>query len=322
MRLIRYLLIVALVLIAIWHLKPQFGELSQIPHLIRGANYFFLFLSAIAIVGQYVGDGWLSQALLQVAGRKINLTNTVKIASIDVFAAHLLPLGEVGTIATIAYFYKKIGVTNQEMIFLTITWGIATNLVLALYLAVAAMFLPRLPNVPIHVSDFAKISLFAILVSAIMLLIFRKTFWNFAKQKLSKFSFFAEITSFFADFRSHINKVKNSKLLILKALLAALIYYMANIVSLQFAFMAFGHPPAIAVTTVAYLLSIVISFVTLAPAGIGASEATMFLIFHQFGTDTALAVAGVLAFRLFAFWLPIPAGFLSYVSLKKYKNAS
>jgi len=146
MRFVRWSLILILISLAVWRLYPYFKDFERFLELKQNINFVWLTLSALLIVGQYFGDGWLSQILLQIAGYKINLKNTIKIASIDVFAAHLLPIGEAGVIVTVAYFYKKIGVKVQDIVFLALTWAIVTNFVLVAFLLTSALFLPKLPT--------------------------------------------------------------------------------------------------------------------------------------------------------------------------------
>ncbi len=129
-----------------------------------------------------------------------------------------------------------------------------------------------------------------------------------------------EIKKFMSELSSHKSKILQNKVLVFEALLAALIYYISNIAALYFSFLAFHTVPNLALVTSAYLLALIISFITLTPAGIGTAEAVMILIFLQFNMSPAIATAGVLAFRIFSFWIPIPAGALSYASLKNYKN--
>ena len=317
MKYLRYLLIAAIIALAVYHLKPHFAELSQFPHILKTANYFYLLLSALAIVGQYFGDGWLSKILLEITGHKINIKQTIKIAAIDVFAAHMLPIGEAGVTATSVYFYKKLGVSNQGVIFLTAMWAITTNIVLIAFLLISLSLLPKLPNLQIHVSDLAKIVLLLTLAILALIILLKKQFFGFLEKKFSKYSFFDEIKKFVSDLSVHKQNVQKNKILLIKASLAALIYYAANIASLYFCFVAFHYYPSLALVTSAYLLSLIISFITLTPAGIGTAEAVMILIFLQFNLNPAITTAAVLAFRLFAFWLPIPAGFLAYLSLKK-----
>jgi len=317
---LRYVIILILVSIAVWRLYPYLKDFERLFELKQNINFVWLTLSAFLIVGQYFGDGWLSQILLQIAGYKISLKNTIKIASIDVFAAHLLPIGEAGVIATVAYFYKKIGVKGRDIIFLALTWGAVTNFVLVVFLLTSAVFLPKLPNIPIHLSSLSKILIILILVISPLVFLKKNFIWAKVKEKFSKYKLFQEIVTFKDNLNVHKEAILASKSLVLKAFLAGFIYYAANIASLYFAFLAFGKAPQLSLIAFTYLLSLIAAFITLAPAGIGAVEATMILVFLQFNVDPALTFAAVLVFRLFSFWLPIPAGALSYFSLRKYKN--
>lgn len=319
MRYLRWLLIIALLLFALRQISPHFADFKDLIAKRNSINYLWLIVSGISILAQYVGDGWLSQILLKIAGFKIKLKETIKIASIDVFAAHLLPIGEAGTFTAITYFYKKLGVPNHVMIFLTVTWAAATNTILIIFLLISVALLPKLPSIPIHISS---IIIELITIITIIFVFARKYLWQLLKTKFIRFRIFKDIITFINNYPSYLEKIRSNKFLIIQASLAALIYYIGNIASLYFAFLAFGNTPQIALITFAYLMSLITTFITLAPAGIGASEATMILIFHQFGVNPAIATAAVLIFRLFAFWLPIPAGALSYWSLKNYKEGS
>lgn len=317
MRYLRWFLIIALISLAFFQLKPHFAEFKNFTNYLANVNYFWLVAAAVLIVGQYFGDGWLSQILLKIAGHKIDLKTTLKIASIDVFAAHILPIGEAGVVATAAYFYKKLGVSNQNIIFLTIAWGLVTNIVLAIFLLIAMLFLPKLPNVPIHLSNLAKLIISVAAMALLFTLNFRKFILDQLAKRFATNKIYQEIQVFIQNLDQHKDNIGKNKMLTAQAAAAALVYYIANIVSLYFCFLAFGTTLNMAIVTFAYLLSLVTSFITLAPAGIGTSEATMILIFLQFGTSPAIATASVLAFRFFAFWLPIPAGAFAYLSLKK-----
>lgn len=320
MRYLRYLLIAALIALAFYHLRPHFSDLKELPVILKNANYFFLFLGGLSIVGQYFGDGWLSKLLLEITGHKINFKQTIKIAAIDVFAAHMLPIGEAGVTATSAYFYKKLGVTNQGVIFLTAAWVITTNVVLIIFLLASFAFLPKLPNIPIY-SSLAKYVILFLAIFLTILFLWKKPIIKLLNSKFQKYPIYKEIKRFVSELAIHKQNIKENKQLVLLAMLSALIYYSSNIASLYFCFMAFHYYPSLALVTSAYLLSLIVSFITLTPAGIGTAEAIMILVFLQFGLNPAISTTSVLAFRIFAFWLPIPAGFFSYMSLKNAKIA-
>jgi uncharacterized protein (TIRG00374 family) len=53
------------------------------------------------------------------------------------------------------------------------------------------------------------------------------------------------------------------------------------------------------------------------PGGIGGVEGGMVGALAAFGVDPALALVAVLAYRVFAFWLPILPGALAFASLRR-----
>jgi uncharacterized protein (TIRG00374 family) len=53
------------------------------------------------------------------------------------------------------------------------------------------------------------------------------------------------------------------------------------------------------------------------PGGLGGVEGAMICAFLAFGVDPGLAVAAVLGYRAFEYWLPIIPGALAYVRLPR-----
>jgi hypothetical protein len=54
----------------------------------------------------------------------------------------------------------------------------------------------------------------------------------------------------------------------------------------------------------------------LTPSGLGVIELTIIAVLKGFGVEAGVAAAGVLSWRLVNFWLPIPFGGASYLSLR------
>ena len=99
-------------------------------------------------------------------------------------------------------------------------------------------------------------------------------------------------------------------------LLGALLWWAADIAVLWAAFHAFGAPPALTVLVVAYFVGMLANTLPL-PGGIGGVDGGMIGALVAFGVDPSLAVVSVLAYRGFAFWLPIAPGVLAWVSLRR-----
>jgi hypothetical protein len=99
-------------------------------------------------------------------------------------------------------------------------------------------------------------------------------------------------------------------------LIGALLWWGADIAVLWACFQAFGAPPAMAVVVVAYFVGMLANTLPL-PGGVGGVDGGMIGALVAFGADPGLAVVAVLAYRGFAFWLPIPPGALAWSSLRR-----
>jgi uncharacterized protein (TIRG00374 family) len=77
---------------------------------------------------------------------------------------------------------------------------------------------------------------------------------------------------------------------------------------------AFGSPPTLAATVMAYFVGTLGNLLPM-PGGIGGVEAGMIGALIGFGVAGGLAIVAVLAYRAFAFWLPLLPGTIAYVQL-------
>jgi uncharacterized membrane protein YbhN (UPF0104 family) len=99
-------------------------------------------------------------------------------------------------------------------------------------------------------------------------------------------------------------------------LLGAFMWWAFDIAALWAAFEAFGDSPAVGVLVVAYFVGMLANTLPL-PGGVGSVDGGMIGAFVAFGVDPASAIVAVLAYRFFAFWLPIVPGALAFGSLRR-----
>jgi uncharacterized membrane protein YbhN (UPF0104 family) len=99
-------------------------------------------------------------------------------------------------------------------------------------------------------------------------------------------------------------------------LVGALMWWGFDIAVLWACFEAFGDSPAIGVLVVAYFVGTLANTLPL-PGGIGGVEGGIIGALAAFGVDPALALVAVLAYRGFAFWLPIVPGAIAFVTLRR-----
>ena len=100
------------------------------------------------------------------------------------------------------------------------------------------------------------------------------------------------------------------------ALLGAVCWWALDIAVLAACFRAFGPPPPAGVLVMAYFTGMLANVLPF-PGGLGGVEGGMIGAFLAFGVDGGLAVAVVLSYRAFAYWLPMVPGAVSYVRLSR-----
>ena len=106
-----------------------------------------------------------------------------------------------------------------------------------------------------------------------------------------------------------------------KALFFATANWLCDAASLLVFVGAFGHWVNPIALLVAYGVGNIAAALPITPGGLGVVEATVSGILVGFGTPRSIAIWGVLAWRLVNFWLPIPIGGTSYLSLQLHPPA-
>jgi uncharacterized membrane protein YbhN (UPF0104 family) len=99
-------------------------------------------------------------------------------------------------------------------------------------------------------------------------------------------------------------------------LFGAIMWWAFDIATLWATFRAFGASPAVGVLVVGYFVGMLANLLPL-PGGIGGVDGGMIGAFAAFGVDPGLAIVAVLAYRFFAFWLPIAPGAVAFASLRR-----
>jgi hypothetical protein len=99
-------------------------------------------------------------------------------------------------------------------------------------------------------------------------------------------------------------------------LVGAVMWWGFDIAVLWACFRAFGEAPAFAVVTVAYFVGMLANTLPL-PGGVGGVDGGMVGALIAFGVHPEAALLAVLAYRGFAFWLPIVPGALAYLALRR-----
>jgi len=99
-------------------------------------------------------------------------------------------------------------------------------------------------------------------------------------------------------------------------LLGAIAWWAFDIAVLWACFHAFGASPPKGVIVMSYFVGMIGNTLPL-PGGIGGVDGGMIGAFSAFGVPVQVAVVSVLAYRVFAFWLPTLPGAVAYLQLRR-----
>jgi uncharacterized protein (TIRG00374 family) len=102
------------------------------------------------------------------------------------------------------------------------------------------------------------------------------------------------------------------------ALLAAVGNRLLDYLCLVAALLAIGSEPRLSLVLVAYAVSAVLMMIPITPGGLGFTEAGLTAMLTLAGVPSQDALLATLAYRLFNYWLPLPAGVVSYLLFRRH----
>lgn len=124
----------------------------------------------------------------------------------------------------------------------------------------------------------------------------------------------------YAQLGEHLEALSRRRESMIRALVWAVLNWLLDAASLFVFVGAFGHWVNPDGLLVAYGLANVLAAIPITPGGLGVVEATLTTLLVGFGTTRGVATLGVVIYRLFQFWVPIPVGGLTYLSLQASRH--
>jgi uncharacterized protein (TIRG00374 family) len=122
------------------------------------------------------------------------------------------------------------------------------------------------------------------------------------------------LSAFLHDLVGRFRQLATDRALLGRATGWAVVVWLADGASLWIFLAALGVFTAPDGLLIAFGLANVSAAIPLTPGGVGVYEAVLTSSLVGFGVPRAEAIIGVMAYRLFAFWLPIPIGAVAYLS--------
>jgi len=325
------IILIIFIAIGLYLLIPKIIGLQYTLKLILAANKVFLVLALIFEIISYVGAAWLLGIILSRLGYRIAFMDRFRIGSIAAFAIHFFPVGSLGEGAVDYYFLRKRKVEAGSVLLTLVLRIIFT------YLAFLALFLLGLALVPTHgylsiAPKLVSLVLFLIIATGIVYMFylyknkvkFKQVwlrFWGFVNRIITRFSAKTvkeeKAIEIFEDIYQGIGLFKDKKRTSIIAVLAGILYWLGDVLCFYFVFASFSYKISFGVLIFGYGLATLAGMASFIPGGLGVTEGSMALLYSSLGVPGSLALIAILVFRFFSFWIWIPIGFYSYLTLRK-----
>jgi uncharacterized membrane protein YbhN (UPF0104 family)/membrane-associated phospholipid phosphatase len=285
---------------AVHLLLPQVGELRQTLDALQAARWSWLATGLVLSAA-----GYLAAAVAQLGAvdppLALGRTTLVQVASS--FANRLTP-GSLGGMGLNARYLQRAGMERPSAVDAVAVNTAAGALVHVLGLLVAAVLIGRARLGTAHIPKGwpALVGLVAALVIGGLAL------WSPAAQR----RVVTPTLRAGRELAAVLRRPGKAAQLLGGSAGVTLTYALTLACSLA----AFDAHLALASTVAVYLAGSAVASVSPTPGGLGAMEAALVAGLTAVGAPTGPAVAGVLAFRLLTFWLPIVPGWLAYRALR------
>lgn len=295
-------------------------ELSRIGHGDPRWLLFGLLLEALSFGGQVV----LFRAVYDGSGARIGYRDSYEITLAGHAATRLLASAGTGGMALTAWALRRHGlglrdVARRMVAFLVLMYSVYT---LALLVGGIGLWTgalsgggsPALTLVPAGLAAVAG-------TLAVLAPIAGAPFSRFLRRDDRRFPVAAGRVATAVDaitdgVRMAFAMIRERRL----GLLGAPMWWGFDLAVLWASFHAFGGAPPLGVILMAYFVGTLANTLPL-PGGIGGVEGGMIGALVAFGVHAPLAVAAVLAYRLYAFWLPTIPGAIAYLQLRRSVGA-
>jgi uncharacterized protein (TIRG00374 family) len=323
----RTLLLLAVLAIStvafLYFVLPQLADLEhKRKRLGTGEPWWFVAALAFTVLsfGGYVA---MFRGVFIGHGTRIDLRASYQITMAGLAATRLLAAGGAGGIALTAWALRRAGMDRRKVADKTLAFLILTYAVYMVALVVVGFGLYwGVLSGPAPFGITVIPAIFGVVVIALGLLMSRvptdlhRRLEGFARRggRLARLAqrMANAPAAFSAGLREAICHVRKGD----RSLFGALAYWGFNIATLWACFHAFGDPPSWGVIIMAYFVGFLGNLLPL-PGGIGGVDGAMIGAFLAFGVDKGLTIQAVLAYRLFAFWLPTIPGAIAYFQLRR-----
>jgi uncharacterized protein (TIRG00374 family) len=331
-RLITYALVVLVILVALYFVLPELAGLEDSLRRIEDADPVWIavalgfnllsFASYIALFRGILGGRSVSQRLRA----RIDWRTSYQITLAGLAATRLFSAGGAGGIALTYWALRRAGMGTRHAASRMVAFLVLLYTVYLLALVICGILLRvglfpgpspvGMTIVPAALAGVALVILF--LLSLIPLDLDRIVArWAQGHRRVRMARRIASVpATIAAGTREALSLLRHPSSGLL-ALVGAIGFWATNIAVLWACFHAFGEDVPKAVLVQGFFVGMTANLLPFFPGGVGSVDAGMIAAFLAFGEPSSTVFVSVLAYRVIAFWLPIPPGIYAYIQLRR-----
>jgi uncharacterized protein (TIRG00374 family) len=319
-------LVIGVLAVVAWYIiLPEFFSAKDNVASLEHVNILLLLLGGALEVISLFFYAKLTVTVLPPKSLSLSKAWRINLASLAV--GHLVPGGTAGGTGASIVLMTNEGLSVTDVSVATATMGIGSAVLLN-----AMLWLALIISIPIN--GFRPVYEWVALVSLLLLGFFASLIAGFAKgdgwavrllRKMAlRFSFIpeAKLEAVLSQIAERIKAFWSDRELVRRGIVWAALNWLFDAACLWVCLRAFGWHLDPIDLFVAYGVGNVLAAIPLTPGGLGTVELAVTALLRGFGVPTLIAGFAVLGWRLFNFWLPIPVGGASYLSLRIERGAT
>ncbi|MGH9078085.1 MAG: lysylphosphatidylglycerol synthase transmembrane domain-containing protein [Acidimicrobiales bacterium] len=324
---VRHLARLGIMLLIVEYLVlPQIAGSRQAIHLVGGVSLGWLLLGLVLEASALFAYAQVTRAVLP-ARSDPGIGTVMRIQLTTLAVSHCVPGGTAAGSPLGYRLLTQAGVAGPEVGFALATQGLGSALVLN-----AVFWLALVVSIPIF--GFSPVYASAALVGVVLLGAFSALVLLLTRGEERAASLVARVgrrlpyvdeatlPRLFHQMADRVAELAKEPRVLVRAVVWAALNWLLDAASLFVFVGAFGHWVNPDGLLVAYGLANVLAAIPVTPGGLGVVETVLTSTLVGFGTPRGVAILGVLAYRLVNFWLPIPIGGLTYLSLQVQPGAA
>ena len=299
---------------------PQLAGPKKLVHLLTEVSPLLLLAGLGLEVGAWLCYTQLTRTVLPPDDR-IGFSTLARIQMTTLSVSHSTPGGTATGTALGYRLMTQAGASGRDVGFALAAQGIGSAIVLNVILWIALI-------VSIPVWGVSAVYLLAAIVGVLLFAASGALLYFFTRggdrvgtaleRAGSRLPFVdgSALRKTFEDIAAQLRRLSADRRDLVLAIVWAAANWLLDAASLEVFVGAFGHWVNPDGLLVAYGLANVLAVIPITPGGLGVVEATLTSLLVGFQTPRGVATLGVVGYRLINFWLPIPLGGVTYLSLQ------